>query len=297
MAQASLPLTALSEAQRAQALQWYTIICPALEKERSQAQVARIRQLAPSTVQLWVKKYREKGLAAGLAHARRSDKGSSRHQPEQAIRLVEGLAQQNPPRLVASIHRQGTALANEEGWKPPGYERVRQIIKNLDPPLVTMAHRGVAANREEFDLLYQRESPRANAMWQADHTQLDVLLFDEVGTLAKPWLTAIEDDYSCMIVGYRLSFQKPTALTIALTLRQAICRKEDPRWPAYGIMKGNIHLIGTFNDTSRTCVSHKSPSDSHKRGDRDGTPESHHRARLSEAPLMSCLKTVPFLRH
>lgn len=60
MAQASLPLTALSEVQRAQALQWYTIVCPALEKELSQAQMARTHQLAPSTVQFWVKKYRER---------------------------------------------------------------------------------------------------------------------------------------------------------------------------------------------------------------------------------------------
>jgi putative transposase len=38
-----------------------------------------------------------------------------------------------------------------------------------------------------------------------------------------------------MIVGYRLSFQKASALTTALTLRQAIWRKEDPRWLACGI--------------------------------------------------------------
>ncbi len=38
-----------------------------------------------------------------------------------------------------------------------------------------------------------------------------------------------------MIVGYRLSFQVATALTTALTLRQAIWRKEDPRWSACGI--------------------------------------------------------------
>src|SRR5260370_35903831 len=38
-----------------------------------------------------------------------------------------------------------------------------------------------------------------------------------------------------MIVGYRLSFQTATALTTALTLRQAIWRKEDPRWSACGI--------------------------------------------------------------
>lgn len=34
-----------------------------------------------------------------------------------------------------------------------------------------------------------------------------------------------------MVIGYRLSFQKSTTLA----LRQAICRKEDPRWHAYGI--------------------------------------------------------------
>src|SRR6266487_1998429 len=148
---------------------------------------------------------------------------------------IEGLALQTPPRSMAAIHRQVTAIALEQGWEPPSYDRVRHIIKRLDPALVTMAHQGAAAYREEFDLLYRRESSHANAMWQADHTSLDVLLLDETGTPAKPWLTAIEDDYSRMIVGYRLSFQESTALTTALALRQAIWRKEDPRWHAYGL--------------------------------------------------------------
>jgi len=57
MVQTPLPLTALSEEQRAQALQRYDLIRPALEKQTSQAQVARTHQLAPSTVQLWIKQY------------------------------------------------------------------------------------------------------------------------------------------------------------------------------------------------------------------------------------------------
>ncbi|WP_308441704.1 transposase family protein [Reticulibacter mediterranei] len=133
------------------------------------------------------------------------------------------------------MHRQVSAIAIEQGWKPPSYARVRQIIKDIDPALVTYAHQGAAAYREEFDLLYRREATHANAMWQADHTTLDVCLLDEAGKPAKPYLTAIEDDYSRMIVGYRLSFQTATALTTALTLRQAIWRKEDPRWSSYGI--------------------------------------------------------------
>src|SRR5713226_980298 len=234
MAQAALPLTALSEAQRTQALERLEIIRPALEKHVSQAQVARTHQLPPSTVQLWIKRYREKGLA-GLANATRSDKGKSRSLPEQAITLVEGLALQTPPRAAASIHRQVSEIAKEQGWKPPSYERVRLIIKDLDPALVTLAHQGAAAYREEYDLLYRREATHANAMWQADHTPLDIVLLDEAGEPARPWLTVIEDDYSRAIASFRLSFQESTALTTALALRQAIWRKEEPRWQICGI--------------------------------------------------------------
>ena len=235
MAVSSVPLTALSEDQRAQAHTRFTIIRPALEDGITQAQVARTHNIPASTIRRWVKRYREKGLA-GLADAKaRSDKGKSRRLPPDAITLIEGLALQKPPRSMAAIHRQVTTIAQEQGWKPPSYDRVRHIIKGLDPALVTLAHEGAAVYREEFDLLYRRESPHANAMWQADHTPLDVLLLDETGTPAKPWLTAIEDDYSRMIVGYRLSFQASTALTTALALRQAIWRKEDPHWHASGI--------------------------------------------------------------
>ena len=234
MSKPPLPLTALSEAQRAQAQERFEIIRPALEEGVTQAQVARTHQIPASTIQLWIKRYREKGLA-GLANAARSDKGKSRRLPTDAVGLIEGLALQTPPRSMASIHRQVVEIAEKQGWKPPSYDRVRQIIKSIDPALVTYAQKGAAAYREEFDLLYRREATHANAMWQADHTPLDVWLLDEAGKPAKPYLTAIEDDYSRMIVGYRLSFQTATALTTALTLRQAIWRKEDPRWSACGI--------------------------------------------------------------
>ena len=136
MAEQVIPLTTLSEAQRRQALERFAVLRPALEEGASQTQIARDHQMALSTVQRWIKSYREKGLA-GLAPATRSDKGKSRSLPEQAITLVEGLALQTPPRSAASIHRQVVEIAKEQGWKPPSYERVRLIIKSLDPALVT----------------------------------------------------------------------------------------------------------------------------------------------------------------
>ena len=221
-------------AQRAQAQERFTIIRPALDKEVTQAEVARTHQLSLRTVQRWIKRYREQGLA-GLADSARSDKGAPRSLPQTAIRLIEGLALQTPPRSAASIHRQVTAIATEQGWKVPSYARVRQIIKNLDPALVTLAHEGAEAYREEFDLIYRREATHSNAMWQADHTPLDIWLLNEEGKPAKPWLTVIEDDYSRAIASFRLTFAEPTALTTALVLRQGIWRKEDPRWHVCGI--------------------------------------------------------------
>ena len=234
MARAPSPLASLSEAQRAQAQERFTIIRPALDKEATQAEVARTHQLSLRTVQRWIQRYREQGLV-GLVDSTRRDKGTSRSLPLTAIRLIEGLALQTPPRSAASIHRQVTTIATEQGWKPPSYARVRQIIKNLDPALVTLAHEGAEAYREEFDLIYRREATHANAMWQADHTPLDIWLLNEEGKPAKPWLTVIEDDYSRAIASFRLTFQEPTALTTALALRQGIWRKEDPRWRVCGI--------------------------------------------------------------
>jgi transposase len=75
MKEPPIPLTAISEAQRAQATERFTIIRSALEDGVTQTQVASTHNISVSTVRRWVKRYREKGLA-GLADAKaRSDKG------------------------------------------------------------------------------------------------------------------------------------------------------------------------------------------------------------------------------
>lgn len=84
----SPPLTSLSEAQRTQALERFALLRPALEGQISQTQLARDQQISLSTIQRWIKQYREKGLA-GLAHARRSDTGKSRRLAASTITLIE----------------------------------------------------------------------------------------------------------------------------------------------------------------------------------------------------------------
>jgi putative transposase len=61
------------------------------------------------------------------------------------------------------------------------------------------------------------------------------MLVRDAGKPAKPWLTVILDDYSRAVAGYFLSFEAPSAAQTALALRQAIWRKQDPRWHVCGI--------------------------------------------------------------
>ncbi len=98
-----------------------------------------------------------------------------------------------------------------------------------------MAHESEKGYRQAYDLLHRREANRPNETWQADHTQLDIWLLDEQGESARPWLTAILDDYSRAIAGYYLSLSAPSSTGTALALHQAIWRKGDPRWQVCGI--------------------------------------------------------------
>ena len=67
MSKLPLLLTALSEAQRAQALERFAIVRTTLGEGVTQAQVARTYHIVPGAILFWIKGYREKGLA-GLAN-------------------------------------------------------------------------------------------------------------------------------------------------------------------------------------------------------------------------------------
>lgn len=84
-------------------------------------------------------------------------------------------------------------------------------------------------------MIHRREADCPNAIWQADHTPLNVFLVHPDGGVVKPWLTVVIDDYSRAVAGYFLSFEEPSALHTSLALRQAIWRKEDSRWIVCGI--------------------------------------------------------------
>ncbi|MDQ3644748.1 MAG: DDE-type integrase/transposase/recombinase, partial [Actinomycetota bacterium] len=197
------------------------------------ARIAQEHGVALRTVQRWARQHRQLGLA-GLARAARTDRGR-RRLPAELQLLIEGLAPQNPRPSAASIARQVRPIAEAQAWPIPSYSTVYAVLQRLDPALVTLAQEGSKVYRDRFDLLFRREASRPNEIWQADHTPLDIWIVDDRGEPVRPWLTVIIDDYSRVIASFCVGLEPPSALGTALTLRQGIWRKADPRWQVCGI--------------------------------------------------------------
>lgn len=185
------------------------------------------------TLRRRVKNYREAGLL-GLIKHKRSQETRKIVSPDLTA-FIEGLVLRSSGRTAASIWRDALLLCKEQGWISPSYTTVYRIIQKLDPKLITLAREGTKVYKEKFDLIHRRECSGPNQIWQADHTMLDCWILDEKNEPRRPWLTVILDDYSRVVCGYFLSFDAPNAFRTALTLRQAIWRKSDPRWQVMGI--------------------------------------------------------------
>src|SRR5271166_2501405 len=230
-------LASFSESSRQSALQRFQLLRAHLDDGQSLAAIAREASISYRTLQYWLERYRTSGLAA-LARKPRIDRGRRRKLSAALQEAIEGLALKKPPLSIKVVCNQAKLLADRLGEEAPTYNLVYDVVSRLPADLVTLAHQGSKAYGNSFDLIYRREAVCSNAIWQADHTPLDIeLLQSDVDSAmtAKPWLSVILDDYSRAVAGYFLSFESPSSLNTALALRQAIWRKEDARWKVCGI--------------------------------------------------------------
>lgn len=209
------------------------VLDPFLEGSVPLARAAAAAGVPERTARRWLAEYRAEGPRS-LTRSARSDRGKRRTAAD-VVALVEGLALGADPPSMAQIHRQAVQLADERGVARPSYSTVRRLVAALDPGLLCLAHDGPVAYRDRFELALRRESARPNQLWQADHTELDIMIVDPAGRPARPWLSVILDDHSRAVPGYTPFLGDPSALQTALALHQAIWRKADPAWPLCGL--------------------------------------------------------------
>lgn len=214
------------------ALARFRLLQPHLEQDIPLARIAVERGIAERTLHRWLAAWRTHGIL-GLERARRSDAGVARRLAPEIEALVRSLATRRPRPTAAAIHRKVQAEATARGLAAPSYSVVAGIVRGVEPARIAAAT-DAAAYRDRHELVHRRDADAPNAMWQADHTMLDILVIED-GKPVRPWLTVVMDDHSRAIAGFFLTSAAPSAANTALALRQAIWRKDNPGWPVCGI--------------------------------------------------------------
>ena len=227
-------MTKMHTAIQAQALERFRLIRPFLEEGVSLVALARHASVTDRTLRRWVQRYQRDGIE-GLVRKPRAEKHRSSVLSVPLRELAEGLALETPRRSIKTIHRLVCEVAQKLGQRSPSYSTVYHWVSSMNPAMRMLAHEGSKTYSETYDLLYRREATSPNELWQADHTLLDIWVWDESDQPVRPWLSVIIDDYSRAIPGFFLSVHAPSSIQTALALRQGIWRKTEPHWPICGI--------------------------------------------------------------
>lgn len=227
------PLSYFNDEQRVAAADIYKIIEPNIIGEVPLPRISDETNIPLRTLQRWKKGYQKAGLS-GLIRSPRSDSGSTKVDTT-VQSLIENTRLKNRRISIATIHRKVSIQCNQQGLSVPSYKQVYKIVKSMPNSIIELAHYGVKSYSEKYDLIYTRESERPNEFWQADHTLLDIEVWDDKKQRRRPWLSVIIDDYSRAVSGYFISFDAPSAIHTALMFHQAIWRKENTEWPICGI--------------------------------------------------------------
>lgn len=132
------------------------------------------------------------------------------------------MALKKPRSSAAAVHRRIAKIAVAQGWAVPSYSTIYAILAAIDPAIMTLALEGAAAFRDRFEMIHRHRAIVPNAVWQADHTMLDLLILDQAGRPARPWLTTVIDDHSRALAGVMAFIGAPSILNTSLALRQAM---------------------------------------------------------------------------
>lgn len=226
-------LTSFSDHQRTDAMKKYKIIEPYLNKQETIKEISIKNKIPIRTLYRWVQKYEHDGLV-GLIRKTRNDFEKIKVS-EEVCKKIEEFVLRYKKISTKTLSRKITSYCKENKLDIPSYSQIYKLRKRIPKSLIQLAHEGEKTYKEKYDLIAIRETTRPNEIWQADHTLLDINLLDEKGTINRPWLTIILDDYSRAVAGYYLSFSAPSAINTALTLHQAIWTKKDSSWSICGI--------------------------------------------------------------
>jgi putative transposase len=183
------------------------------------------------------------------------------HQPHRLSKTLERLIattidevylQRERPRL-ADLMRVVNARCHAAGVEAPDYRTVKRRVAEIGGRTRTKRRHGARAARQRFGPV-QASSLNPDFpldVVQIDHTEVDVIVVDERDRLplGRPWLTLAIDVATRVILGFSVSLEAPSTVSVAQVLTHAVLPKDvwladrelEVPWPTFG-MPRTLHL-------------------------------------------------------
>jgi len=132
--------------------------------------------------------------------------------------------------VLSAVHREISRFCRVQGLKPPSLKAVRFRALRLNQVRLTRAREGYRAAQSRVGP--SRGSLLATvplSVVQIDHTLVDVQMVDDVRRkpIGWPWLTLVLDVATRMVLGFVVSLDLPSRLSVALAITQAVGDKAD----------------------------------------------------------------------
>lgn len=228
------------------------------------AKIAKQLGRSPATIYRWQAKYAKSGNPVLLApHHPSGGRGKPRIDPNSNATVDEVLEelfltkQRLSPKKVMDAVK---ARCLRASLPVPHINTVRRRIAAISERRKARSREGKSAGKKYTPAPGRYQGADfPNAVWQIDHTPLDICIVDDVyrRNIGRCWITVAIDVFSRCVVGYYLSLDKPNAASVGMCLVNAILPKDG--WlAAHGIRApwpiwGRPRKVHADNDKTFRC--------------------------------------------
>ena len=213
-------------------------------------EIAQELGVSRSTMYRLITAYRAKGTVSSVeprALGRRKDTLVLDAKREKLIASTIHEIYLKPERpTMTYLIEQVQARCAQKGLPLPDRRTIKARVDRIDRRTVALKRKDAKGVKATKTVPGQYVTSRPLEVVQIDHTEVDVFLVDETTrkTMDKrPWLTLAIDVFTRMVVGFYLSIDKPSRVSLGLCMLNAVYdksawlaeRKIDASWPAAGL--------------------------------------------------------------
>lgn len=228
-------------------------------------EVAQELGVSRSTMYRLITAYRAKGTVSSVeprVQGRRKDTLVLDAEREKLITSTIHEIYLKPERpTMTYLIEQVRARSAQKGLPLPDRRTIKTRVDRIDRRTVALKRKDIRAVKATKAVPGQYMASRPLEVVQIDHTEVDVFLVDETTRETmkrRPWLTLAIDVFTRMVVGFHLSMDKPSRVSLGLCMLNAVYDKSawlkereiDASWPAAGLPE-SVHADNGADFRSR----------------------------------------------